>query len=97
MAKKSTKVVATKTAAAPASKRSGYKRKSNKRVNVLSAQLGRVARKAQKAAQYKSEVERSADAAFRAEFEKLEIARSGKANTKKPTKNKVLALLLRKQ
>lgn len=42
----------TKTAAVSTSKRAGYKRKSNKRVNVLAAQLGRVARKAMNKAAY---------------------------------------------
>lgn len=76
---KSKKVVAVAEKAAPTSKRAGYKRKSNKRVNVLLSQLGRVARKAQRAAAYKTKDEREADAAFRKEFEKMESA-------KKPTK-----------
>lgn len=41
------------------SKRAGYKRKSNKRVDVLGAQLKRLARKAVKAAQYKTKAERA--------------------------------------
>lgn len=42
-----------------ATRRSGYKRKSNKRVDVLGAQLKRVARKAIKAANYKTKEERA--------------------------------------
>lgn len=39
-------------AAASTSKRAGYKRKSNKRVNVLDAQLQLIARKAMKKAEF---------------------------------------------
>ncbi len=48
------KPAAKVTAATPAStsKRAGYKRKTNRRVNVLDAQLQRVARKALRAAEY---------------------------------------------
>lgn len=42
----------TATAAASTSKRAGYKRKSNRRVNVLQAQLQRIARKALNKAAY---------------------------------------------
>ena len=40
------KAKAAPTAAVKATKRSGYKRKSNRRVNVLQAQLERIKRKA---------------------------------------------------
>lgn len=46
------KAKAAPTTAAKATKRTGYKRKSNKRVNVLQAQLGRIKRKAMKRAQF---------------------------------------------
>lgn len=42
----------TATAAVSTSKRAGYKRKSNRRVNVLQAQLQRIARKALNKAAY---------------------------------------------
>lgn len=50
------------TAATPAStsKRAGYKRKTNRRVNVLDAQLQRVARKAMRKAQYAPKASRTA-------------------------------------
>lgn len=43
-----------KTVVAGTSKRAGYKRKSNKRVDVLGAQLKRLARKALRRATYLS-------------------------------------------
>jgi hypothetical protein len=46
------KAKAAPTASLKATKRSGYKRKSNKRVNVLDAQLSRIKRKAFRRAQY---------------------------------------------
>ena len=49
---KKAKTVDAKAAAVSTSKRAGYKRKSNKRVNVLDAQLQRVARKAMKKAEF---------------------------------------------
>lgn len=51
-AAKKGKALETKTAAVSTSKRAGYKRKSNRRVNVLEAQLKRVARKAMNKAAY---------------------------------------------
>lgn len=56
MAKAKTKVVKEVTGT---SKRAGYKRKTNKRVDVLGAQLKRLARKALNAAQHKSKAERA--------------------------------------
>lgn len=85
---KNTKKVAVTATPASTSKRAGYKRKTNKRVNVLAAQLGRVARKAQKQAAHKSKTERDADDAFRKEFEKLEAAK--KPAPKKVHKKKVV-------
>ena len=86
---KNKKVVAVAEKAASNSKRAGYKRKSNKRVNVLLAQLTSIARKAQRAAAHKPKVERDADAAFRKEFEKLEAAKKpAKKVTKKAPKAK---------
>lgn len=41
----------TKAAPVSTSKRAGYKRKTNRRVDVLGAQLDRIARKALKAAE----------------------------------------------
>lgn len=41
-------------APASTSKRAGYKRKSNKRINVLDAQLQRIARKALKKAEFEN-------------------------------------------
>lgn len=52
MAKNKAAAKATTAAPAATSKRSGYKRKTNRRVDVLAAQLARVARKALKKAQY---------------------------------------------
>ena len=75
MAKSKKATPATTATKVLATKRSGYKRKSNKRVNVLLSQLGRIARKAQRAAMYKSKADRDADTAFRKEFEKLEAAK----------------------
>ena len=49
---KKAKPVDAKAAAASTSKRAGYKRKSNKCVNVLDAQLQRIARKAMKKAEF---------------------------------------------
>lgn len=43
-----------KAAPVSTSKRAGYKRKSNKRVNVLDAQLARIARKVEKRAAYEN-------------------------------------------
>ncbi len=63
MAKAKTKVVKEVTGT---SKRAGYKRKTNKRVDVLGAQLKRLARKAIKKAQYRSKEERAEDAKARA-------------------------------
>lgn len=86
---KNKKVVAVAEKAASTSKRAGYKRKSNKRVNVLLAKLTSIARKAQRAAAHKPKVERDADAAFRKEFEKLEAAKKpAKKVTKKAPKAK---------
>lgn len=48
------------------SKRAGYKRKSNKRVDVLGAQLKRIARKAIKASAYRPKAERAAAAKAKA-------------------------------
>lgn len=56
MAKAKTKVVKEVTGT---SKRAGYKRKTNKRVDVLGDQLKRLARKAIKKAQYLSKEERA--------------------------------------
>lgn len=52
MAKNKATAKAATTTAAPTSKRSGYKRKSNRRVDVLAAQLARAARKALNKAKY---------------------------------------------
>ena len=60
MAKNKPAAKPSTTAAVSTSKRAGYKRKSNRRVNVLNAQLQRVARKALRAASYAPKASRMA-------------------------------------
>ena len=52
MAKNKAKAPAAATTTASTSKRAGYKRKKNKRVDVLAAQLQSIARKALNKAKY---------------------------------------------
>jgi len=52
----------TKAAPVSTSKRAGYKRKKNRRVDVLGDQLDRIARKALKAAEYAPKASRTSTA-----------------------------------
>ena len=59
MAKNKPAAKPSTTAAVSNSKRAGYKRKTNRRVNVLDAQLQRIARKAMRKAAHAPKSERT--------------------------------------
>lgn len=82
MAKSKKSAPAKTVVTATTSKRAGYKRKSNKRVNVLQAQLSRLARKALKRASYLPKVVRDEEAKAKREFAEA-LSSKKPAQTKK--------------
>lgn len=87
MAKSKKSAPAKTVVTATTSKRAGYKRKSNKRVNVLHAQLARQARKALKRANYRSKEEREEEKKILQKIA-IESVKTKKVSSSKPKAKK---------